>query len=148
MTSVGFGCILSLIGWFTSAFVIVSKPLWTSPYVMILSGCFMIILPALDHMVSSCKNAEKLFKLPAVLGAHSMLTYLVSGNIEAILNSVKTGERNLYHFILERMFYSEKYVSLSCLFCSLIIVALVCVIVCLSVRIFQKKKDLLATVMF
>ena len=140
MTLVSVGCILSLIGWFTSSFVIVSKPLWTAPYVLILSGCFMIVLSALDSVISSRKNAEKWLKLPAVLGAHSMLTYLVSGNMEAVLNSVKVGDTNLYHFLWEGTIYSEKMVSLTCFFCSLIAAALVCAIVCLSVRIFQKQK--------
>lgn len=140
MASVTLGAALALLGWLVSAFAMVSKPLWTAPYVMILSGCFMVVLPALDHVTGSCKTAERWLKLPAILGAHSMLTYLISGNVEAILNAVQVGDTNLYHFLWQHTVYSETLTAPSCLLCSLMPVALVCIIVCVAVRVTKKRR--------
>ncbi len=139
MESVMTGCALALIGWFTSAFVPVSKPLWTASYVLILSGCFMIFLPALDQLFQSSTNTSKWLKLPLTLGAHSMLTYLISGNVEAILNTVKTGESNLYHSLWHHTVYCEGFTALSCLLCSLLIIAVVCAVVCMVIYIRNRK---------
>ena len=139
MDSVFAGCALALGGWLASAFVPVSKPLWTASYVLILSGCFMILLPALDHLFRSCPVTSKWLKLPLILGSHSMLTYLISGNVEAILNTVKTGDTNLYHWLWQHTVYCESCTALSCLACSLMVIAVVCVIVCTAVYILNRR---------
>lgn len=141
MSSVLIGCALVLSGWFTSAFVPVSKPLWTASYVLVLSGCFMIFLPALDQLFQNCANTSKWLKLPLILGAHSMLTYLISGNIEAILNTVKVGDSNLYHWLWYHTVYSESCTALSCLACSLMIIAVVCTVVCTVIYMKTRKKQ-------
>lgn len=123
------GVSLSLGGWFVSTFVPASKPLWTAPYVLILSGCFMIILSMLDDLMNRSAHAGKWLKLPEILGTHSMLTYLISGTVEALLNSVKAGESNLYHFLWERTVWMPKTPSLSCFIGSLCVIAFVCAIV-------------------
>lgn len=138
--SVCWGCMLALSGWLVSAFVIVSKPLWTASYVMILSGCFMIVLPVLDEMIHLCKKAELWFALPILLGSHSMLTYLISGNIEAILNTVKTGDTNLYHLIWQNTVYFPDHLSLSCFLCSLMPIICIGLFVLIAARVLKKRK--------
>ena len=133
------GGFLSLSGWFVSAFVPVSKPLWTASYVLILSGCFMIILSILDDLMNTSAHADKLLKLPEILGAHSMLTYLISGTVEALLNSVKAGESNLYHFLWKRTVWMPKAPSLSCLIGSLFVIAFVCTAVLIVVKVKEKR---------
>ena len=139
MASVRLGCALALSGWLTSAWIPVSKPLWTAPYVLILSGVFMILLPVLDDSITSCITIKKWMKLPMTLGAHSMLTYLISGNTEAILNAVKAGDSNLYHIIWKSTTFSETHLALSCLLCSLLVIAIVCTIVCIIVLVSGKR---------
>lgn len=133
MASVGLGCALALLGWFASAWIPVSKPLWTASYVLVLSGAFMILFPVLDDRMTSCSTAKGWTKLPMVLGSHSMLTYLVSGSVEAFLNAVEVGDTNLYHVIWQNTTFSEAHLALSCLLCSLLVIAVVCGIVCAAV---------------
>lgn len=139
MESVCFGSALALFGWLVSAVVIVSKPLWTAPYVLILSGVFMILLPALDYLVCCSERMEKWMCLPKLLGAHSMLTYLCSGLLESFLNTVKTGDTNLYHFLWQHTVYSERYTAASCLLASLFSVCFVSMIVYVTVRIRKSR---------
>lgn len=134
------GVLLSLGGWFVSAFVPASKPLWTASYVLILSGCFMIILAMLDDVLNKYQGVGKWLKLPEILGAHSMLTYLVSGTVEALLNSVKVGEKNLYHFLWEGTVRMPDALSLSCLIGSLFVIAFVCAVVITVVKVKNKTQ--------
>lgn len=141
MESVCFGSGLALLGWLVSAVVIVSKPLWTAPYVLILSGAFMILLPALDYLIGCSPTAEKWLALPKLLGAHSMLTYLCSGLLESFLNAVKVGDSNLYHFLWQHTVYSDRFTAASCLLASLFPVCLVCVIVYAAVKVQERRSS-------
>lgn len=142
MESVCFGSAMALFGWLVSAIVIVSKPLWTAPYVLILSGIFMILLPALDYLVSCSETAEKWMSLPKLLGAHSMLTYLGSGLLESFLNTVKVGDTNLYHFLWQHTVYSDRFTAASCLLGSLFPICLVSMIVYAAVKMRERRSSI------
>lgn len=134
------GTLLALFGWFVSSFVMVSKPLWTASYVLILSGAFMVILAVLDDILPGITAARKLLKPAEFIGAHSMLTYLVSGSLEALLNAVKIGDKNLYHFLWEGTVFMPDFPEWSCLIGSLIVIAFVCVIVLFCGKLTAKRK--------
>ncbi len=124
------GCACFLLGWLASIFVIISKPLWTASYVLILSGAFMVVLSVMDKLLAGCRRVSVYLKLFVILGAHSMMTYLVGGNVEVIINTVQIGDISFYQYMLENVFLSESFPSLSCLLCSLIPFVVICAIVC------------------
>lgn len=134
------GAATALLGWFTSAFVMVSKPLWTASYVLILSGAFMIALAALDDLMTGNPLSRKLLRLAEFLGAHSLTAYLVSGTLEAMLNAVKVGEKNLYHFLWEGTVFMADYPSLSCLVGSLFVMVFVCAFTLTIVKFKAKRR--------
>ena len=124
------GCACFLLGLLASIFVIISKPLWTASYVLILSGVFMVVLSVLDKLLAGCSSVPAYLKLFVILGAHSMMTYFVGGNVEVVINTVQIGDITFYQSMLENVFFSEQHPSLSCLLCSLWPFAVICVFVC------------------
>ena len=135
MASVQWGCALGLTGWLASYVVIVSKPLWTAPYVLILTGAFMILLPALDAYFHRTDAAVTWAKLPVLLGANSLLTYLTSTLVCTLLLAAKVGDTSLYHFLWFKSIYSEQMPALSCHMCAFFFSILSACIVCLIVRL-------------
>lgn len=72
------GILLLGIGYWLSSFNIISKPLWTSSYVLYVSGAAILLLAILIYCLDVQKLSLKFIRPSLVFGANPLLLYIVA----------------------------------------------------------------------
>ncbi len=146
MRCVVIGLLCAFIGAIWTFFDVISKPLWTTPYVLILCGIFMIILSGLDYLTDCSNKTKKIFFPAIVFGTSSLTIYLLQGLAESALNAIKMGDISLYEYIFRHIFTNVNNVQLAYLCLSLMAIVLLWLIMlaiyCIKNNSSKKKAQL------
>ena len=90
------GVILLVLGGLWSMLDIISKPLWTPPYVLIMAGIDMLVLSVLTYFSYNYGIVERIFGIFLAVGRNPLGVYVLSGVVIRIFLCVPFGEGNLY----------------------------------------------------
>lgn len=72
------GGALLMAGWFWSGYDIVSKPLWTAPFVLLTAGVYMLLLLMVDMFLQSLPRLKVLFRPLQAFGMNPIFFYFVT----------------------------------------------------------------------
>ncbi|ORT99889.1 N-acetylglucosamine related transporter, NagX [Anaerovibrio sp. JC8] len=101
------GILLILAAWGWSQWEIISKPLWTAPYVLSMAGLDMILLSLMEGLTDSALFRFLLHPLKA-LGRNPISIYLLAEWGLALLCAVPYMGESLYMYIYHSCFFSPE----------------------------------------
>ena len=91
-----FGIVLLIVGGLWSYFDIISKPLWTAPYVLITSGIAYLVLAIFNWLINKFHTAERIFQPLAAFGLNPLFFYIVTNFTLIFLWTYKFEDVPLY----------------------------------------------------
>ena len=94
-----FGAVLLIVGGFWSCFDIISKPLWSTPYVLITAGINYIFLAIFSYLIERFSMARKILQPLAAFGFNPLFFYIVTNFTLILSRTLQFEDMPLYLWI-------------------------------------------------
>lgn len=108
------GTILLAVGAIWSIADIVSKPLWTSPYVLIMAGLDMLVLMIFMEDRILFRFYSIVCRPFIVLGSNPILLYMLNGAMLSVLWTVTTEGTPIYYWLWQHSLFDVENIEYSC----------------------------------
>lgn len=101
-----YGLILLLAGTIWSFFDLISKPLWTSPYVLLMAGIDVLLISILEGLLTSSTSLLSYILHPLqALGQNPIFFYLLNDSLLVLLISIPFAQSSFYDWLWHSTLY-------------------------------------------